>query len=230
MAHRNKALRLWKLLRLRRWRILLRELWRGCWSNQAALGLSRDLTVDFPAPRSRIQIEIRPLQPADAAILFDPAGGMPDAGVEHRMRRRSLLDSGIPACYVAVDRYGYPCHVLWLMRSQDNGRINDFFSGIFPPLEPNTVLIEGSFTLETFRGLGVDAQATWQITEMARQAEARRAICFVAEENVASIKAKRRAGFEPYCRRQSRWRFFRRSTTFTDLPPGTQYSFETVAP
>ena len=41
------------------------------------------------------------------------------------------------------------------MGEQDNARIQSYFGGAFPILEPGTALLEGAFTPPPFRGKGI---------------------------------------------------------------------------
>ncbi len=208
------------------WQILFRKLKTGLSSDTTSFGLVRDLSVVFPAPEARIPIGVRPLKPEDVPVLFDMTAATSDAEIDNRLQRLSLLEANIPTCYVAVAPDGTPCFTQWLMGPEDNERIGEFFSGGHPQLESDQMLLEHAFTLEAHRGGGVMSSAMWKIVEKAREAGAKQVITFVGVDNTASLKGCKRAGFRPYCFRESRWRFFRRSVTFTPVPPGTLYPFE----
>lgn len=206
--------------------ILFKKLRSVLASNETSFGLIRDLTVAFPAPAARTATEVRPLQNGDLPFVLDMTAASSSDEFFFLSQRRLLLESKIPTCYVAVTLDGDPCYMQWLMGSEDNDRIADFFSSSHPQLESDQMLLEGAFTLASHRGEGVMSNAMWKIAELAKTTGAQQVITFVGQDNVGALKGCMRAGFRPYCIRESRWRFFRLSSTFTPLPPGTPYPFE----
>ncbi len=203
---------------------LLKERWN---SELVGIGLRRDLTVPFVTPVSKIPLSIRPLEKDDISKILDTnAPGITDAGREERMTRLQMLDAGISTCYVAVTAEGVPCFMQWLIKPSENSKMQVYFKGIFPLLAPDEVLLEGAFTPEAFRGMGIMPCTMCYLADEAAQLGARYAIRFSGYDNIPSLKGGKKAGFVPYLMRVERWRYFRRQLIFTPLPDGTPYPFD----
>ena len=115
----------------------------------------------------------------------------------------------------------------WLFGVKDNAQLQRY-GGLFPILKPGEALLEGAYTLEKVRGLGVMAAAMAQIAEKGGDVGAHVIITFVEEDNIASLKGCKRSGFSVYLARDVRWLLFRRTVTFQELPVGTTYPFDAV--
>ncbi|MBF6570439.1 MAG: hypothetical protein IVW54_16355 [Candidatus Binataceae bacterium] len=137
-----------------------------------------------------------------------------------------VLVSGIPTCYVATTNDGDLCYVQWLIISTGQELIRPFFKGQLKFFPADTVLLEFAYTFERFRGLGIMSAAMAQIAERGIELGARSAITYVAHRNIASLKGCARAGFLPFMLRYEKWRAFRLSQKFTNLPDGFSYPFE----
>lgn len=211
--------RLVLLLKTRQLSLILKVLRRKLYSNSNFICLRRDLTQSFKVPAAKIPIiAVRPIQNREAASLFDAtAPGLSAAEIIDRTGRMEFFQAGIPLCYVAIDQSGEPCYAQWLMTSVDNGRIQQYFHGAFPVLAPDEALLEGAFTPESHRGKGIMPRAMALIAESARNFGARYAITFVTEENEASLKGCKRAGFVPYMLRKTKWRWLRPRVTSLPL-------------
>jgi hypothetical protein len=189
-------------------------------SNSTSLGLRRDLTVPFVGQSAKIPLVVRTLSPSDDLSWLDP--GQPGISSEEmfaRLTQRRLLNSGLQTCYVAIGPTGKPSFMQWVVLARDNESLRRTFGTLYPGLAPDEALLEGAFTPETSRGMGVMSAAMAQIAERAREAGVRWAITFVDEANPASVKGCLRAGFAPYVRRVEQFRFFRRRVTFIGIPP-----------
>jgi hypothetical protein len=190
-------------------------------SESTSLGLRRDLTVPFSGPSAKIPFTVRPLSPADDLTSLDP--GQPGISSEEmfwRLAQQRLLQSGLRTCYVAIGPDGKPCFMQWVILPADNERLRATFGNLYPTLGPDEALLEGAFTPDTSRGLGVMSAAMAQIAARAAEGGARWVITFVDENNVASVKGCLRAGFAPYVKRQEKFRLFRRQVAFTNVQPG----------
>jgi hypothetical protein len=190
-------------------------------SASTSLGLRRDLTVPFAGPSAKIPFVVRPLSPSDDLSTLDPdQPGISSEEMFWRLAQQRLLHSGLQTCYVAIGPEGKLCFMQWVVLSSDNDRLRSAFGNLYPPLASNEALLEGAFTPDTSRGLGVMSAAMAQIAERAAEGGARWVITFVDENNVASVKGCLRAGFTPYLKRFERFRLFRRRVTFANLPSG----------
>jgi hypothetical protein len=225
---RAQAQGLWSRVRDVMRLILSGNLRKALWAIQyrmhsasTSLGLRRDLTVPFTAPSAKIPFVVRPLSPSDDLSTLDP--GQPGISSEEmfwRLAQQRLLHSGLQTCYVAIGPDGKPCFMQWVILSSGNERLRSTFGNLYPPLATDEALLEGAFTPDTSRGLGVMSAAMAQIAGRAAQGGARWVITFVDENNVASVKGCLRAGFTPYVKRFERFWLFRRRVTFASLPSG----------
>jgi RimJ/RimL family protein N-acetyltransferase len=90
---------------------------------------------------------------------------------------------------------------------------------LYPLLQPDEALLEGAFTPQAYRGLGIMGAAMSLVAQRAADHGARWVITFVDEQNAASFKGCVRAGFSPYLRRCERFRLFHRSVSFEPIVP-----------
>jgi GNAT superfamily N-acetyltransferase len=188
-------------------------------SNSSSIGLRRDLAVPFTPPLAKIPLLVRPLSPADDLSSLDPVPGISSDEAFWRLTQRRLLRSGLRTCYVAVAPDGKPCYMQWVVAAPENRRLKAFAGNLYPVLQPDEALLEGAFTPEAYRGLGIMGAAMALVAERARDHGARWVITFVDEHNAASFKGCVRAGFSPYLRRRERFRLFHRSVTFEAIDP-----------
>lgn len=196
-------------------RALLRALRRRLYSRRVAIGIHRDLTQPYPTPSAQVPLQVRRLQPGDdlAFIAEDPQ--LDPERSRQRADQRWLLQSGLPTPWVALDPDGTVCFVTWLLTAQDNTALEAAMGPLLPPLAPGEVAIEGSFTAETHRGLGILPEIATRLVEQARDDDgARRARAFIAEWNASSLKAGAKAGWIPFARREETWILFRRRIRF----------------
>ena len=190
------------------------------WSDTEAYGLARDLTQTFAPPDALIPLTVRPFEPPDEAKLFEPVPGAEqprDESAYLLRNRRAFLKEGIPTCYVAVTGNDEPCYMQWLIGPEANQRLREYFGGVFPPISKHERLLEYAFTSPAFQGKRVMAAAMARVAEQALADGASRAITFVDTDNVPALKGCKRAGFEPYVRRITSWRFMRRTIRFEPL-------------
>jgi len=208
-------------------RPIVTKLRERLWSDATFYCLRRDLDLPFEPPAPKIPVTVRKATQEDARSLFalNLPGISPDEVLE-RVSRMSLFQSGIPTFYVGVTADNKPCYVQWLMAASENARLQEHFHGLFPLLAPDEALLEGAFTPESYRGLGIMGYATARIAEKARELGARYVLTFADANNIPSLKGGQRAGFVPYSIRRSAWRGFRLHVVFTPLPAGSRYPFE----
>jgi hypothetical protein len=191
------------------------------YSNSSSIGLRRDLTVAFTPAVAKIPLIVRPLSPADDLSSLDPVPGISSDEAFWRLSQRRLLRSGLQTCYVAVAPDGKPCYMQWVVPASENQRLKAIAGNLYPVLQPTEALLEGAFTPEAFRGLGIMGAAMALVAQRAADHGARWVITFVDEHNTASFKGCVRAGFSPYLRRRERFRLFHRSVSFEPIDPAS---------
>jgi hypothetical protein len=195
---------------------------RRLYSDDLVIGLRRDLTVPLKTPQAKIPVTIRPLLGAADSAALKAAIAASSAGADtHEAMELSdrllLLESGVETCYAAVDEHDNLCYVQWLVGSNANAFLRAYYHGAVPELESDETLLEGAYSFEEFRGLGIMACAMAQIAERGSDSGARWVITFVGEDNIPSLKGCKRAGFDPFIMRRRSWRLFRRKYVFEPL-------------
>jgi hypothetical protein len=185
-------------------------------SRRIAIGVRRDLQVDVPVSPPKIPLVVRHLRPDDdLSFIADDPGLSPRAASE-RMVQRWLLGSNLPPPAVALDADGKVCFMAWMLTAQDNDVIRARWGEMIPPLKPGEAVIEGPFTAESHRGLGV-MHAYNAILDAARESGLRYVMGFIAEGNIAQLKVANVGGFLPFIKREERWFLFRRRVSFLPL-------------
>jgi RimJ/RimL family protein N-acetyltransferase len=120
----------------------------------------------------------------------------------------------LQTCYVAVAPDGKLCYMQWVVTASGNHRLKEVAGNLYPLLQSDEALLEGAFTPEAYRGLGIMGAAMSLIAQRAADHGARWVITFVDGQNAASFKGCVRAGFSPFLRRHERFRMFHRSVRF----------------
>lgn len=219
---RDKLKILLDLLRTRRGREWLRRaLRKRFYSTTVSIGIRDDLSVPFPAPPAKIPLVVRKLQPDDDLSLVADTPGLAPEVARHRADQRWLLKSDLPAPWVAVDPDGAVCFIAYLLTAEDNERMQALWGPLAPVLKPDQALIEGIFTSEAHRGLGVFMDAGTKILDQARALGLRYAIGVAGDKNLGTFKVAERAGWKREFKRVERWFLFRQRVTFEPLEQGS---------
>ena len=170
---------------------------QGFYSEFRGYGLRRDLSEPLKKPLARIPISIRPLALKDIDILLPLEGNLADDEKKQIRWRRHFHQKVPNGCYVAVDdRSDTPCYMQWLIGFKDNELLARF--KCFPQIKRSEAILEQAYTIPTHRGLGIMSAAMAGIAERASDLAARYVLAFVEEKGAASIKACKRAGFQPH--------------------------------
>jgi hypothetical protein len=203
--------------------LLLRLIARRLYSESVSLGLRREVSEPLEAPRPRMALTIRPLEPDDVPLFTVSIPNLDRTNVMDRVNARLLIESGIRQCYVAVTPDGHPCYMQCLIESSQNGKLRRLYGNLVPPLQQDEGLLEAAFSLEKYRGRGLMLQVIPELLARARQLGLRRLILFASVNNLPMLRACRWAGFVPYTERRQSHRLFHRRVTFRPLPDGTPY-------
>ncbi len=186
-------------------------------SSTRAYGLRRDLRVVVTPPPAKLVVALRPLDRGDDLAFLEHAPGLDPSALRTRLDQRRLVADDLPTCWVAIDPTGQVAYMQWLITAEHDARREARWGQLFPELAADEVLLEGAYTPETHRGLGVMPHAMARIAETAAALGARTAITFVGVSNIPSLKGCEKAGFTPYVERVESWSFFRRRIRFTPL-------------
>ena len=172
-----------------------------------SIGLKKDLFDDFQHPNALIDLKIRLAKASDHLYFSEENTNF------------GLVEKDIRSCYVATDTDDKPCFRNWLLEPSQNDKIMGFFHSFFPILKEDEALLEGGFTVNSYRGEHIMAAAISRISERGMDIGARYVLAFVDIKNSYSLKGCKRAGFNPYSIRQEKWFLFKQKVRFTDIPP-----------
>lgn len=194
-----------KLVREKKIIIVWANIKTRLYSTVFSLGLERDLNIEFKKPKSLIDFSIRLWRDTDINTLNES------------YRHIRLVKANIPNCYVAVTKDDIPIYRQWLIGSEHNNLIKNYFGNLYPKLKKNEALIEGAFTNPSYRGFGIMPLATASIAEKGKEIGADTVITFVDIKNISSLRSVVVAGFAPYILRKERWLFFFRKVVFLPI-------------
>jgi GNAT superfamily N-acetyltransferase len=203
----------------RRW--LWRTAHQRIYSRRIGIGLRRDMSVPFQVPRAKIPLVVRQLRSDDDLSLIAALPELAPQAAQLRADQRWLLSGDLPTPWVAIDPQGTVCFMTWLLTARDNAAIQARWGAMLPELQPDEALIEGIYTAESHRGLGIMPDVVARIEEQARNSGARYGMGFIAEWNAASLKAGEKAGWIPFSKREESWFLFRRRVRFLPFSDAT---------
>lgn len=207
------------LLKFMQWKEILSKIRNRLYSDTFYYGLVNGFPEACTTVPSAIPVRLRPLQDTDIAVLFDVhTPHLTDIGIAERLYRLLLINSKIRSCYVAVTQDGNPCSALWLIPATENKKLRDHSNKSFPLLADDEMLLEGLFTLETFRNKHIMACCVGQVLETAKASGAKKVLSFVHNENIQSLRLLKRTGFGEYTIKREKWCFFFRTVTFEPMP------------
>lgn len=199
----------------RRW--LRKTVRERLYSKRESVCLRRDLSIPFVPPPAKIPFTVRELHSNDDLTIFADEPGLSPKSAQLRADQRWLLSRDLPTPMVAVDSAGKICFMVWLLTAKDNARIRSVWGDWLPEIGPDEVLLEGLYTVDSYRGLGIMAPAATEIAERAQDMGVRYGLGFIASGNTPSLRGGQKAGWIPYLKREDRWLLFRRRTRFIPL-------------
>jgi hypothetical protein len=203
------------------------------YSRVVSIGVRRDLTVHVPGeigrdlavvPPAKVPLVVRQLQPEDDLSFIADVPGLSPRAAQMRADQRWLMSGDLPPPWVAVDPDGAVCFMTFLLTARDNAAIRARWGGLLPQLQPDEALVEGPYTEESGRGLGIMKEAAGKLLQVAGDSGVRYVMGFIGEANVASLKVAGFGGFDSFLKREERWFLFRRRIRFLPLADATNDS------
>jgi hypothetical protein len=182
------------------WHIFKKKIY----STEMAFGFKLDLEQEIKKRRALVPISIRVSRPEDDIYFLD--------------NKTTGLIEKLETCYVATTKDGTPCFRGWLIDASQNKKLRQFWGDTFPALKHDEMLIENVFTNPKFRGLGIFPAALGQISEKAKNFDARYTISFGEIGNKNTTRSMAYAGFKPYILRKVDWLLFKKRVTFLPIP------------
>ena len=202
--------------------ILRDDLRKWLHSDTESLGYRRDYSVPAEEPPGPDwDMRVKPLDDRLADALFNVTG----LDGRNRMfldRRRAMWEAGFRGGYVVVDPDDKPVFLQFFIPSEQKALASHHWGGLFPPIRPDTMLVEGAWIPPEFRGRKVMALAMFRIAEAAKAdspASVRYAETYIEIGNRGAERGCLAAGFEVFSRRVETWRLGRHTFTFEDVAP-----------
>ena len=194
-----------------------KEFKRRLYSDESFLGLKYDLTQELDILGPKIPLSIRKQEPRDITNILNLFDRKLDyQEFRNRLERNLFAKANVPTCYVAVTEHDVPCAMCWLIYHEDNDKLQGYFNGAIPDLKHGEVLCENIFTHRDYRGMNLMYHMTMKLFEMAKQKGAQKALAFIRENNLSSLKGSTRIGWEPFIIKKVKWRFFKRSIIYSN--------------
>jgi GNAT superfamily N-acetyltransferase len=199
-------------------RFSLSEIRRRANSSEIHFGFHFNLNQKIVVNEIGFPLEIRPILSGDIPQLFYASTKHLTHGeIRERLARLLFLKAAVPTCFVALAPNQFPCALCWLIKSEDNDRINDYFKGGLPQLKPDEVFLEFVFVHPEYRGKGLMEWISKKLFEQAKSNGANRAIAFVRGENLVSLAATRLIGWKPYLKKHVNYKFFKRGISYEPM-------------
>jgi GNAT superfamily N-acetyltransferase len=170
----------------------------------------------YPILQSKIPTTVRQLQPDDDLSLLEELPDLDPRLGQFRADQRWLLTGDLPTPWVAIDPDGKVCFMTFLLTSRDNAAIQARWGEMLPVLQPDESMIEGIYTAEKYRGMGIMVDAGTRIVDQGR-GTARWGMGFIWEQNPSVLRAGMKGGWFPFAKRDERWLLFRRRVRFLPL-------------
>ena len=187
-------------------------------SNEIHFGFHFDLNQEIQVNQTRFPLKIRLIKPEDIPQLFYASTNHLNINeIRERLQRLFFFKAEVPTCFVALESNRFPCALCWLITAGENKRINYYFKGGLPLLNPDEVLLEFVFVHPEYRGKGLMEWISKKLFVQARSNGGNRAIAFVRGENSVSLAATRLMGWKPYLKKNVNWKFFKRGITYEHL-------------
>lgn len=194
-------------------------------SESTGIGLRKDLPAG-PEPRlAKIEREIRPATRDDLRALVDVAGAdptQPQDAADRRRQGRIVATFGTHGCFVADGEDGLPGFMHYLFTSEDNELFQSKYSHTGPVLADDEAMVEFLYVTPAARTMSFVTDCMTLMTEEARKRGARSVVTFPESVNRGALMVSHFVGFRPYAVRRSRYRLFRKTTTYELRPPETR--------
>ncbi len=199
-------------------RMAMEELKRIWKSQETDYGFTYNLDQPFTISKPKINLNLRKLKPSDLKTLFHFRNQKYSSDeLKDALRCLLFAKSEIPTCYVGVTENDIPCVMNWLILPTENERLQDYFSGGLPPLEPDEALCEFVYTHPDFRGLGLMGWITKNLWQIAKQNGIKRITVLVHGTNKVSLKMTPKIGFTPIYRKTVYRRLFTKRIVFEKI-------------
>jgi len=184
-----------------------KQMLKKIYSNEdKSLVLRTDLEKKMRVPSSNTKLTIRPHQESDRKYFSDTESD------------DLLLSLNIPTCYVVVTPEGIPFYRQWFIHKPNKEKFRIAFGEFLPFPKDNEAMLERVYVAPEYRGKFFVAQAGYMMNQKVKESGLRWIITSIYLSNTRSMRAAKIVGFEPYKIQQIKYRFFKRSIVYKELP------------
>ena len=189
-------------------RIFLQKLGHQLYSSTVFLFMEKEPDDNDAYPPSLHQCVVTPASPEDVEEFFQKMVYESEESRYQLLVRKWFYESGLHNCYIArTSDTNEMCHIRWMVTSRDMRETG--YEIRLPTLKEDDVLAENAYTLERFRGRGINTAAARPIDEIYRKQGFRRIMSYIDENNIPSLKTSKKRGNKVFERVLERHILFR---------------------
>ena len=187
-------------------RIALQKLVHQIYSHNVFIGMTWH--VDDPLHSSSFQYVVAPASPPDVEEFFQEMSQESKKSRYELLVRKWYHECGFGDCYITrTSDTNEACYIGWIVTSK---HIKDMgWENRFPGIKDDEVLVENVYTLEKFRGKGVQRSASRQMYEICKRQGFRSVVGWVDQDNIPQLIAGLKLGFQVFERVLDRHILFR---------------------
>lgn len=182
-------------------KVFLAKLWRQVYCNDTQIGLEINLeTFNTPSVECKMRYYVRTASEADMNEAFHHAKTEGRDSIETLLFMKWLYECGFRNWYIArtvdTNEIGF---LVSLICYEDNGLIEKNFKSWFPMIRENEAIMEGGYTFEKYRGLGLATSAHIDIiNKILKGSGLKRMILYIKEGNLASFRHVEKIGYKRF--------------------------------
>lgn len=180
-------------------KVFLRQLGRQMYNRDVLCGFEKDLNEKVMPVSSKLEYSLRPATEEDMEEVLAKSITESKESAHELIKRKWFYEEGFHDCYIArVAGTSELCHIQWLVSSEADDKAIQGFKNRLPWPKKDEVLIENIYTFEKYRGKGIMPSVTVKLCELARSKGFKRIITYVRQDNVASLRGMKKAGFKQF--------------------------------
>ena len=186
-------------------------------SESVRIGIRKELTVADEAKSATEEYRFRTASMEDIQAVLDPLrGAETDANEikQRRLRHHVASVFGPSRCYVADCGDLGPSFMQFVFFAEDNEILQARNPEIGPPMKPGEATVDYLYVSPDARSLPFVTACLLRVAEEARLRGATSLITYTPVGNKASLLASHLAGYRPFARQRSEYRFFRHRVSY----------------
>jgi ribosomal protein S18 acetylase RimI-like enzyme len=176
--------------------VFLHQLRRQLYLRSTFLRLEKNLE-DGARARCSVKYSLNLATKEDMQEVLQRAKAEGDGSVHDLLQRNWFYECGFHNCYIArINDNGEICHLAWLVFPDEESIIEQNLGEKLIMPEKDKCVLENAYTFTRYRRKGLMSSVIIKLSELAKSQGYKRMIAYVREDNLASLKACKRAGFK----------------------------------